>query len=449
MRMLCSCIYAALAFASLADSALAHQQVHLEPGAAQQHDEVADRPRRRSFLQREEAAGGEVEKVATSFWKPFSQSQKNQCFVMFMAVCVMCCFGSAVQIMLQPLVGDKIAALVPISVNVGIWLYLMITGTFWAWLSGRHAVGFWCQWLCIWALMVSPCMCCLVLAAPAAYITMSAVMAEMKAKNAEKWKSLSTPWREFFESDAFRAKQDRTFKKADKDQSGSLDMEELKVLVEEMTARQHEELLRQTENDEARQAMKASSQFMAMTLTQMFQARSTCTKEEFVEMMRFVGVQAIEPGKCSTEQAFDILQLDQETATAQDFSKAKRAMSMKYHPDKRHGCDPQEAHKDQQDINIAANHLEKYFKTIRHFGQNYNIGDRVQAHSLSNSALLNGRTGKITALEDDPDNFRIVVDFGDAFGTKKLAPSNVQYPPSDEASECDISPVQQYVRVAP
>merc|ERR1719460_262035 len=133
---------------------------------------------------------------------------------------------------------------------------------------------------------------------------------------------ISGPRRDYYESALFKEKCQRLFEKADVDGSGTLEMHELRDVLVEVT-----------KDDNITQ--------ITPLLTEAFDQNNnnSVEKDEFVEMMKFVSVVSLQPGRFTVEQAFEILQLP-ETATMLEVNKAYKKMAIKYHPDKAGHIDP-------------------------------------------------------------------------------------------------------------
>jgi hypothetical protein len=273
--------------------------------------------------------------------------------------------------------------------------------------------------------------------APAGLVLRNKIIAAFREQYEKKLPTLSVPRREYYESDAFKAKCARLFQEADKDNSGELDNQKLKPIVESITKKHLEQALLSADNEDQKKAMMHQSDQTLFILQQAFQASSSCNSDEFAEMMKFVSVMHFQPGRCNNEQAFEIFQLDGESSPPpkkEDVSKVYRKMAIRFHPDKQAPDNPngvKEAEEAMHEINNAKAQLDSYFRALSTWGVHYKVGERVEAHSLS-TTMLNGQVGKITEFVFEEDNNRVEVDFGPPIGRKKLKKNNIRYPGSSD-----------------
>lgn len=248
---------------------------------------------------------------------------------------------------MQATCGEKVATNISTFVSIFVFVYLMYSGIYQDWWEGA-SVGLYCKVICIWALLQMTCFglfaCFLCVFVGAAHIVKNQVIKQMQEQYEEKMKDISGPRRDYYESQFFRNKMDSLFDQADSDGNGSLDMKELESVLVEVTG----------EPDITQ---------MAPLLQQAFKdhGNSAVEKHEFVEMMKFVSVCALQEGKFTAKQAFEILQLP-ETASKAEVSKSYRKMAMKYHPDKRKDVDDETAKRDMGQINDAHAKVQEFLK---------------------------------------------------------------------------------------
>merc|ERR1719321_233933 len=134
------------------------------------------------------------------------------------------------------------------------------------------------------------------------------------------------------------------FDKYDRDNSGEMDMEELR--------------------DAISSELKLNEEQAAGVAPILKEALgSTVHKEEFVYLMQYFSMAKFQEGQMNEDIAYEVLQLDPETATYEDFKKSYKDMSRKYHPDIRKRKEPglpEDVYKrDSAEVNDAKAILEK------------------------------------------------------------------------------------------
>jgi len=141
---------------------------------------------------------------------------------------------------------------------------------------------------------------------------------EMHKQYEERKKNLSGPRRDYYDGELFQRKCDRLFDEFDEDGNGSLDMSELKPLIQ-------------------REIGEDIGDFHCAIIRSAFDENgdSTVEKAEFKHMMQFISMIKFKEGNFSEDTAFEVLQVDPKTGTHADVKKSYRKLSLKYHPDKR------------------------------------------------------------------------------------------------------------------
>lgn len=278
--------------------------------------------------------------------KENSLGPKVACYSVLFLLFFVCFLNSQLKDYLDEVHANAISLLT----TIGMFIFLVANGTYSAVLSGQPiGEGAWaCYLTCILVSLqmcflscVVACLCCVV----AAVIQINNKMVKsMRKEYEEKVKLLSGPRQEYYESALFKSKCDAWFDKADVDGSGALDMSELQTIVVEVVG-----------SEEVLQSVPL--------LAQAFDSdgNSKVEKDEFTEMMKFISVSMWQEGKCTEQQAFEILQLP-ETATKQEVSSAYRKMAFKWHPDKRIGVPADVAKRDCAEVNGAKATLDEKFK---------------------------------------------------------------------------------------
>jgi len=161
--------------------------------------------------------------------KEEGMSRSTTCGVMLGALVFLCCCGE----ILTRFIGG-LAKMLPAVCTIGVLVYLLATGTFQRWLYGEK-VNTYCMILCIWALVVAPGSCCVVLFVTAG-IGAKMKADEIKNKTVKEIRlefdrlegNLSEEKKAYFTSPEFKTKCDELFDQADLDKNGTLSMEELK-----------------------------------------------------------------------------------------------------------------------------------------------------------------------------------------------------------------------------
>jgi len=270
---------------------------------------------------------------------------KGQCVWMLIAICSMCCFGQV----LRDCVGQTAGSIIGLCVTFGTVGYLLYSGIYSAYWAGQD-VGIVCKVMCWWAIFLMvfwSCVACTVCCCAGLMLGIKNIaIKEMRKQYDAKMLEISGPRREYYESDCFKEKCNRMFEKADKDGNGTLDMAELQDVLVEATG-------------------DANIAGITPLLQQAFEEHgdSVVEKHEFLEMMKYVSVVALQEGRVTLEQAFEILQCP-ETASKSEVRKAYHKLASKYHPDKlgNVGADPEKLKRDMAEVNDAHAKVQEHFK---------------------------------------------------------------------------------------
>eukprot|EP00929_Paragymnodinium_shiwhaense_P064848 TRINITY_DN3254_c0_g1_i2.p1 TRINITY_DN3254_c0_g1~~TRINITY_DN3254_c0_g1_i2.p1 ORF type:complete len:376 (-),score=89.51 TRINITY_DN3254_c0_g1_i2:93-1220(-) len=244
---------------------------------------------------------------------------------------------------LQHCVGDIATLACLWGGTLLIIVYMIWTGIFSDWIHGKD-VGSACFLVCMWmvfqltcAIILCACVCCIVRVAVS---IKNANVKRMHDEYEEQKHKLSGPRRDYFESELFKKRCDELFDRADKDKNGSLDMIELQPII-------YEEL--------------PESGVFPYFLREAFDENgdSRVEKDEFMHMMQYVSMLKFKGSDIDEQAAYEILQLDPNTATKKDVTDQYRILAKKYHPDHRHDVSDDVKNKDMQEINDAKAVLDK------------------------------------------------------------------------------------------
>jgi len=163
---------------------------------------------------------------------------------------------------------------------------------------------------------------------------------KMHEEYEQKSQGLSGPRKAYFESDVFKERCDTLFETYDTDGNGTLNMEELQPLI-----------LAHVGHENAKNA----------TIQTALTNGGTVQKAEFVFFMQFLSVLNFQEGHFTEASAWEVLQLNPDTATYDDVKRSYKKLSMKYHPDKRQDAPEDVVKRDMAEINDAKALLDKKF----------------------------------------------------------------------------------------
>lgn len=308
---------------------------------------AGDAPKQLAFVNEQSSAT--IHQAVLQFIKPII---KTHCKYMLGFLCCMCFCGGAV----QQLLGEKEGLIALNLMTCGLVFYVLYSGVFDAWRNGEP-VGLPCTIMCIWVMLLlcimtawCACLCCgLGVFLGASMIIKNAAIKQMHEDYEKKKHELSGPRREYFESVMFKQRCDSLFDKYDADKSGTLTMQELQPLVQ-----------KELEQDDG-----GGAQLLSVILTSAFDENgsSTVERDEFVHMMQYICMLKFKEGNFTETSAYEVLQLDQNTATYEDFKKSYKKLALKYHPDKRKDVPDDEVKRDMAEINDAKALLEKKFNS--------------------------------------------------------------------------------------
>merc|ERR1719453_2525622 len=241
------------------------------------------------------------------------------------------------------MLGEMAGSVCSVVITMGMLIYVIQSGIYDEWSKGK-SVGVPCQIMCWWVLITivfniiwCSCMFCgLGVLLGAQYYIKNAVIKRMYEDYQAGKDKLSGPRRDYYDSEVFQNKCNAMFDKYDTDKSGSLDMSELSPLVEELE-------------------LDSAPGKMATLLASAFDENgdSKVEKIEFVHMMQYISMLKFQEGNFTEETAWEVMQLNPDTATHGDVKKSYKKLALKYHPDKRLG-DPEDIVKrDMAEINDA------------------------------------------------------------------------------------------------
>jgi hypothetical protein len=275
----------------------------------------------------------------------FPTHLKKSCNYMLFILVFICCGGG----LLKEVFGDQGASAISLVLSMLMLFYLFESGIISAWWGGAE-VGQVCRIMCWWLIfqvVITSLACCCVCVFVGAVMTIkNEMIKKMKQQYEEKVKELSGPRQEYYNSDLFKEQCHDLFDKYDSDGSGSLDMQELRIVVIDKLGEQN-------------------VQNTPLLLECFDESHSSqVERDEFVEMMKFVSVMHLQDGKFTEEQAFEVLLLP-DTATMEEVSKAHRRLAMRYHPDKRPNDPKDIVDKDMSEVNLAYDKLKDHFKALK------------------------------------------------------------------------------------
>jgi hypothetical protein len=272
---------------------------------------------------------------------------KSNCQVMLVMLAVICLCGACISESL----GQTLGCVVLFCITFSMVYYILTSGIWESWRSGQN-VGIPCAILCLWvaALLCVSCLCICFLCCGfttmlnAWWIIKNAVVKQMHDEYESHKEKLSGPRRDYYESEAFKQRCDKLFDRYDKDESGSLTMQEILPLVQ-----------KEWELDE--ESAQQASLFLFIGFDE--NKGGSVERAEFVHLMQYMAMKRFQEGQFTQKSAYEVLQLDPDSATYEDFKKSYKKLSLKYHPDKRQGVPEEEVKRDMAEINDAKTLLEK------------------------------------------------------------------------------------------
>lgn len=280
----------------------------------------------------------------------FANFNQDHCKWMALAWLLVACCSAC----LFAVVGEKAGNVCQTLVCIFVVFYVIDSGLLGAWWSGQP-VKLSCQlmcWIVFFQLLLAACLCCMTvcfgtMTLAAVFVIKNATIKKMHQEYEEKKLNLSGPRRAYYESELFQQKCDRMFQEADADGNGELSMAELQPVI-------------------TRELGDSGELYPTFTLAQAFDenGNSTVEKAEFVHMMQYLSMMKFTEGKMTEANAWEVLQLDPQTATHADVKKTYRRMSLQYHPDKRPLVAEDIKKKDMAEINDAKAILDAKFEPI-------------------------------------------------------------------------------------
>lgn len=263
-------------------------------------------------------------------------------FMLFFLVFLCCC-----QPVIRAALGDALGMIFHLASTFGLLFYIYFSGIYDMWSKGVP-LSTSCQILCWWvffcllfAAIWCACTCCLgATMFGAAFVIKNELIKKMHEEYEQKSQDLSGPRKAYFESDVFKERCDTLFDTYDKDGNGTLCMEEMQPLI-----------LAHVGHENAKNA----------TIQTALTNGGTVQKAEFVYFMQFLSVLNFQEGHFTEESAWEVLQLNPDTATYDDVKRSYKKLSMKYHPDKRRDAPEDVVKRDMAEVNDAKALLDKKF----------------------------------------------------------------------------------------